>query len=63
MEQKEFSNWTDYDNWLVSEHEKVKQDNGEEKVIYNYDYYYINKIEETNGKILAEFEECIGVRS
>ena len=54
---KEFSNWTDYDHWLIADY-GMKVISGKERMATNYDKYFINKIEEIDGKIVVEYEEA-----
>lgn len=54
---KEFSNWTDYDHWLIADYGMMVI-SGKERMATNYDKYFINKIEEIDGKIVVEYEEA-----
>lgn len=54
---KEFSCWTDYDHWLISEYGMMSI-GGKERMAMNYDKYFINRIEEADGKIIVEYEEA-----
>ena len=47
---KEFSNWTDYDHWLIADYGMMVI-SGKERMATNYDKYFINKIEEIDGKL------------
>ncbi|MGN0729188.1 hypothetical protein [Treponema sp.] len=56
--QKEFSNWTEYDQWLISDYGIISV-NGKEKMVTNYDRYFINSVEKSDdGNILVDYEEA-----
>ena len=49
---KEFSNWTDYDHWLIADYGMMVI-SGKERMATNYDKYFINKIEEIDAFLFS----------
>ena len=53
---KEFSDWTSYDEWLVS-FTREKQEGEKKDPPRQFDIWRIQKIQEKDGKIVVDMEE------